>query len=75
MDQQVQLIMAAIASLKDDNSERMERVESKVDAGFAAMNGRVRALENDVLRVKTLWTAGVALGAFLLHYVVDFLRQ
>lgn len=44
-----------------------QRIETKVDA----TNGRVRKLENDAIRIKTLWTAGV----ILVGLAVDAIRN
>jgi hypothetical protein len=42
-----------------------ERIEKKVDL----TNGRVTALENDVVRIKAFWTAGTFGAAALWPYV------
>ena len=42
-----------------------QRIETKVDL----QNGRVRKLEEDAIRVKTIWTTGVIAAGFFGDYI------
>jgi len=64
------LIIKAIDDAKDDNTVRMDKLEAAVKEGFLLMNGRVRKLENDTLRIKTVWAVGTVLVGAVWHYLV-----
>lgn len=75
---ELNLILAAINEVRNTSlaaiaqvSESVEDARSEQTAGFRAMNGRVRTLEDDVVRVKAIakvggWISGVVI--FLLTF-------
>ena len=69
------LIIKALDDNKLDTNGRIERLEAVVKEGFLQINGRVRRNENDVLRIKTLWSAAVVVGGFLFHYLYDLMTK
>jgi hypothetical protein len=45
------------------------RICLEIKAAVKEQNGRVRKLEEDAIRIKTLWTAGAILGALGLDWL------
>lgn len=63
------LILDAVKEAKKDNNDRCDRLEMMIEDKFEKLNGRVRKNENEILRIKAFWTAGVAIAGAAFHYL------
>lgn len=62
-------ILQAIESLTQEVRAGFSRVETKQDA----QEKRITAAENDIVKIKTVWTTVSVAGGFLIHSAKDWL--
>lgn len=53
--------------------QAIESLTDEVRDGFAKMNGRVLEHDRDIVRIKTLWSVGVVVGAWVFSKLGDSL--
>lgn len=74
-------VLKEIKSDVKEQNGRVNKLESRVQSFEAdsktidSLGRRVHKLENDSIRIKTLWTAGVSFGAIAWMVAWDWLKR